>query len=348
MKEFLRKEYDFYLGLEARDQLRGLAGKQVVALYDRNTLRHCKPMVDAILPDIPWMVMPAGEKHKTLGTVEKIYQQMLKLEIHRNAVLLCVGGGVVCDLGGFVAATYKRGIDCVYLPTTLMAMTDAAAGGKTGIDLAGYKNVVGVFRQPSKLLLITDFLGTLPKREMRNGMAEVLKHGLLKGKQTFREVLKEWETNGTLSDKTIHASLEFKMKVVQKDPHEQHLRKILNFGHTVGHAIESLSLLQDKRPLLHGEAVALGMIAELKISSMLCGLSEKDQMEAETGIRAVFAPRPITFQSEHLLKWMRNDKKNQANEIRMALLSGIGKPEPDMVADEKIILNSLDYIRSRQ
>lgn len=348
MNNFLRKEYDFYLGLEARDQLRGLAGRQVVALYDRNTLRHCKPMVDAILPDIPWVTMPAGEKHKTLVTVEKIYQRLLQLEIPRNAVLLCVGGGVVCDLGGFVAATYKRGIDCVYLPTTLMAMTDAAAGGKTGVDLSGYKNVVGLFRQPSQILVLPDFLMTLPKREMRNGMAEVLKHGLLKGKQTFRAVLKEWENSSQLSGQTIHASLAFKMNVVRKDPEEQHLRKILNFGHTVGHAIESLSLMQDNLPLKHGEAVALGMIAELKISTMVTGLSGKECQEAEAGIRAVFTPKPMKYHPDQLLKWMRNDKKNRTHEIRMALLKGIGKPEPDCLADEPTIRKALEYLGSHR
>lgn len=241
--------------------------EKVFVLVDENTQQHCLPSLLDKLPDnlpISVIEMQSGEKHKTIQTCLHIWEQLNDDLADRNSIIINLGGGVVCDVGGFAASVYKRGIRFIHIPTTLMAMADASIGGKTGVDLHSLKNIVGTFQQPIGVFVYPHFLKTLPDRELYNGFAEMLKHGLLFEYNYFMQLAEAGPENLTTDD--IRISVEIKSDIVQKDPKEKGIRKTLNFGHTIGHALESHSLLHDEEPLLHGEAIVLGMMAELLLS----------------------------------------------------------------------------------
>ncbi|MBK7957891.1 MAG: 3-dehydroquinate synthase [Bacteroidetes bacterium] len=243
---------------------------KILVLVDEHIEANCLPLLfskDSLI-HFELIKIPSGEEHKTLDTCQLIWDQFNQHHVDRNAVLINLGGGVICDMGGFAASTYKRGIDFINIPTTILAMVDASYGGKTGINFNGIKNNIGVFKNAIETIIHPVFLQTLPFRELRSGWAEIIKHGLIADRDYFAriepitELTKITEAAWT---EIIRTSIQIKSSIVDQDPEEKGIRKILNFGHTIGHAIESASLKTDQ-PLLHGEAIAIGMLLEIELS----------------------------------------------------------------------------------
>lgn len=318
---------------------------KIFFLADVNTQEKCLPLITAALPalaDYNIIEVDPGEENKNIDYCIGIWRMLLDFGADRNSLLINVGGGVVTDMGGFAASTFKRGINFVQVPTTLLSQVDASVGGKTGIDMAGVKNIIGTFTQPKAVFISTDFLKTLDERQLLSGFAEVVKHGLIYDHAYF-EALKEIAPQ-TVSPELIHRSVEIKNDVVKSDPFEKGLRKILNFGHTIGHAIESYSLANDKSPLLHGEAIAIGMICETYLSYKHNNL-DGPALDAITAyLRGLFPD--YKFSSKiypDLFGYMQNDKKNNDGNIGFSLLSGIGSCTFNHYLNEAQITESLDF-----
>ena len=342
-------DYHIHLG-PISQSLPGLLAERrpsmILVLTDENTRLHCLPKVLPLLPDgapAHGLEIPAGEAHKTLRTCEHIWAEMLRLGADRNALLLDLGGGVIGDMGGFCAATYKRGVDFIQIPTTLLAQVDASIGGKLGIDFGGLKNSVGVFRNPIAVCIDPAFLETLSPRELRSGFAEVIKHALIADAAQWDALLRGSPQAQMKDPGTILNSLKIKQSVVQADPYEKGLRKALNFGHTVGHAVEAWSLDTDA-PLLHGEAVAIGMIAEARLSTQFAGLPEQDLHAICRYIAGIYSlPKLPEASFEDYLASMRNDKKNEGARINCTLLEKPGKALIDGFIPETAIVESLHF-----
>ncbi len=317
----------------------------VGVLTDENTRRHCYPLIAGKLPQHHLFQIPSGEDQKTLGTCEKIWQQLTDLRFDRHAVLLLLGGGVIGDMGGFCAATYKRGIDFVILPTTLLSQVDASVGGKLGVDFHGLKNHIGVFQLPRLTVISTDFLETLPERELRSGFAEVIKHCLISdatmwGKLKRRKLQSQnWRT-------LVKHSVAFKYRVVSKDPKEKGLRKILNFGHTIGHALETHFLNSGKR-IFHGEAIAAGMMMESSIAVGKKLMSKQEADEVAGYLIGLFGKLELPDPSQ-ILPLVQQDKKNRGNKILLALPHGIGKAVWDIPVSPSEIERAMDVYRAFQ
>jgi 3-dehydroquinate synthase len=287
---------------------------QVLIIVDANTLEYCLPVFLAKtgLSSQPLLaVVSAGETQKNLATCEKIWHTMLSDGLDRKALVVNLGGGVIGDMGGFCAATWKRGVDFIHVPTTLLAMTDAAIGGKLGVDFHGLKNIIGVFRQPAAVFVDPSFLETLPERELRSGMAEVIKHALIGDPALLRDLSDIPEASSPRWPDILQASIAVKVHIVAEDPHEKGWRMLLNFGHTIGHAVESYFLETDD-PLTHGEAVAIGMICETAF--------ERRRDEVASIITRLFPHRQIPAASFSAI-WalMQQDKKNSSGKVHMAL-----------------------------
>ena len=319
----------------------------VFVLTDNNTSLHCLPYANTKIQfEYKTLEMQAGEENKHIQSCVSLWDSLSEMGADRKSLLINIGGGVVTDLGGFVACTFKRGIDFINIPTSLLAMVDASVGGKTGIDLGALKNQVGIIREPKMVLVDTDFLGTLPDSEYRSGYAEMLKHGLIQEPAYFEAL------SGFLNKEEIlphiHHSVGVKAKVVSEDIDEQGLRKILNFGHTLGHAVESHFLTaQNKTRLLHGEAIAIGMILEAFLSVKVSGLS----LEAARKIKNVFHgiyPK-VSFDNEtitEVIKMLTHDKKNENGNVLFVLLKSIGEPVWNQSASEELILEAFDFYQN--
>jgi 3-dehydroquinate synthase len=240
---------------------------KVFVLVDSNTEIQCLPALQNALGSIEFDLIEVtpGEENKNIDFCIGIWRMLLDFGADRNSIMINLGGGVITDMGGFAASTFKRGIDFVQVPTTLLSQVDASVGGKTGVDMNNVKNIIGTFTQPKAVYIHTPFLKTLSDRELRSGYAEVIKHGLIYDASLFKKL--KGIAPQELNDEIIYRSIEIKNEVVMKDPFEKGLRKILNYGHTIGHAVESYSLKQDKSPLLHGEAIAIGFICEAYLSA---------------------------------------------------------------------------------
>lgn len=315
--------YNIYTGPESLTQLpaliTGFDATQVTILTDDNTQKHCLPHLP-LNRDWNVIALPAGEHNKTLSTASFVWERLLEMNIHRNGLLINLGGGVVGDMGGFCASVWNRGISFLQIPTTLLAMVDASCGGKTGIDFGGVKNKIGTFRMPLAVIVVPAFLNTLPERELMSGLAEMIKHAIISGnKEHFRQL-------GSLQTITpdsiapyIHDSIAIKNHIVLQDPEEKGVRKILNFGHTIGHALEALSL-NSKTPLLHGEAVALGMEYEIKLALLKRFISEETACDYIGLIKRFFSHLSCEGYSFDLLTGLlQKDKKNTAGHIMFAL-----------------------------
>jgi 3-dehydroquinate synthase len=292
---------------------------------------HCDPAVDIIIK--------SGEEHKNLQTVQRIWKTLLKHHADRNALLINLGGGVVTDLGGFAASTYKRGIKFINIPTTLLSMVDAAIGGKTGIDFGGGKNQIGTFAEAEEVIIDPVFLSTLPRRELFSGMAEMLKYGFIADANLLKANLENYQ-------EYILRCGEIKREIVAQDPTEKGLRKILNFGHTIGHAIESHCLTMDY-PLLHGEAVALGMAAALWLSVQQCGLDKKVLKDYEKQLPMLLAEAELNLTEADIapmLSYLALDKKNKGDKPQFVLLEAVGKPVRDVEVDAEEARNALTYV----
>lgn len=303
------------------------SGETLFVLTDQNTHKHCLPVLRKKLPKgfpLKIIEVPAGEKHKTLDTCFSVWEILTDKLADRNAVLINLGGGVICDLGGFAASVFKRGIRFMHMPTSLMAMADASIGGKTGIDLKGLKNMVGTFSQPMAVFIDPAFLRTLPERELNNGFAEMLKHGLIAEYSYFEELAQAGPEEVTTEQ--IRISVEIKSDIVMRDPLEKNIRKALNFGHTIGHALESYSLLNDEKPLLHGEAVILGMMAETMLSEKMNFLSNEETEEILSGLIDFAVLYDLNNSCiEALSEYMQYDKKSMAGIPGFSLLRRPGQ-----------------------
>ncbi len=300
----------------------------VFVLADENTHFCCYPLIAPVLPtDHELIVIPAGEIHKNLQTCVHIWDALTKAQADRNALLINLGGGVIGDMGGFCAATYKRGIRFVQIPTTLLAQVDASVGGKLGIDFQGFKNHIGVFQEPAYVLIDTHFLNTLPLRELRSGFAELLKHSLIADAQAWQELCQPSDFQMLNWGKVVPHSVALKQSVVAKDPTEKGLRKILNFGHTIGHAIESYFLEnqpEDNR-LLHGEAIAVGMITESWLAVRKTLLPQESYEEIRNYLLNLYGKVAIPPDTvADIARLALQDKKNQNGTIFLSLIDKIG------------------------
>lgn len=295
----------------------------------------------------PVLTLPDGEAAKSLATVQQIWDFLLDHRITRRGLLICIGGGVLTDLGGLAASTYKRGIAFIHIPTTLLAMVDASSGGKTGINYRGLKNVIGTFAMPLSTLICPSLLSTLPPREMLSGFAEMLKTGLLDPGDLWQRLLRyDLET---LPVEPLHALIDdclaVKQRIVSADPHEEGLRKALNLGHTFGHALEEKSL---DEPLPHGYAVLYGLIAELYLSVTKLGCP-REPLQQLTQLMLHYYGRPQCKCSDRqaLISLMQQDKKNERTaEINCTLLSAIGQPAVNTVITPAEADEALEYLFS--
>lgn len=323
------------------------SGESIFVLTDQNTHKQCLPVLRKKLPDgfpLKIIEVPAGEKHKTLETCHSVWEILTDKLAERNSVLINLGGGVVCDLGGFAASVFKRGIRFIHMPTSLMAMADASIGGKTGIDLKGLKNILGTFIQPMAVFIDPVFLRSLPERELNNGFAEMLKHGLIAEYSFFEELAEAGPEEVTTEQ--IRISVEIKSDIVQRDPLEKSIRKALNFGHTIGHALESYSLLHDEKPLLHGESVILGMMAETMLSEKMNFLSNEETEEILTGLIDFAVLYDLNNNCINALtELMQHDKKSVGGIPGFSLLRRPGLVVTDVECKPDDILSVLHELK---
>ena len=316
----------------------------IAILVDEFTNKYCLPIIQDLLPsNFTKILIKSGEHHKNLATCEQVWDRMTKANMDRHSLLVNLGGGVIGDLGGFCASTYKRGIDFIQIPTTLLAQVDASVGGKLGIDFHGLKNHIGVFQLPKAVLIDPKFIDTLSIQQKKSGFAEIIKHCLIRDEKEWSAIRQQSFEELDLS-KLIAHSVAIKEAVVLEDPKEAGLRKILNFGHTLGHAIETYLLDKGKRKILHGEAIAIGMIVEAFISHQrdLISLQELEEIESylfENYGRVKLHPEEIS----KIIALTAQDKKNKGKEIRFSLLTGIGDCGYDIPVSASEMKKAIQY-----
>ncbi|MEL1248990.1 3-dehydroquinate synthase [Flavobacterium helocola] len=322
---------------------------KIFILVDENTSQYCLPhLLNNLATEIEIEIieLEVGEIHKNIATCTEVWGALSDLGGDRKSILINLGGGVISDLGGFVACTFKRGIDFINIPTTLLSMVDASIGGKNGVDLGNLKNQIGIIREPKAVIVDTQFLNTLPQNEMRSGLAEMLKHGLIFDKKYWDKFknLKDLSTEDL--NHLIHQSIQIKNTIVCEDLTENGIRKSLNFGHTLGHAIESYFLEnEDKTNLLHGEAIAIGMILESYISREKNLLTNEEYQEIKYIINDIFERIEFTQNEiEKIIELLIFDKKNEFGKVQFALLDGIGKIKINQESDNELIYKAFrDY-----
>jgi len=320
-------------------------------IVDSNTNEFCLPKFLPFLETslaIEIIEFEAGEVNKNIETCVQIWNVLTELGADRKSIIINLGGGVVTDLGGFVASTFKRGMDFIHVPTTLLSMVDASVGGKNGVDLGNLKNQIGVINVPQMVLIDTQYLETLPKNEMRSGLAEMLKHGLIYDKPYWEQFLDLKAIDFADFDELIYRSVEIKNEIVLQDPTEKNIRKALNFGHTLGHAIESYFLEnENKKTLLHGEAIAIGMILESYISLEKKLLSQDEYNQIKTTIKTIYDDVQFDEKDiEPILELLIHDKKNEYGNIQFALIDGIGKIKINQSVENELILKAFEDYKS--
>jgi 3-dehydroquinate synthase len=317
---------------------------KVAILVDENSFNYCLPFF-ADIENLQVIEIESGEKNKIIDTCSFIWEQLTAMGSTRKSVLINLGGGVIGDMGGFAAATYKRGIRFINIPTTLLSQVDASIGGKLGIDFNGLKNHIGVFQDPDAIILSQNFLKTLPIRQLKSGFAEAIKHGLIYDESYWQEIREKPFALNLDWNLLLEKSVMIKSDVVKKDPHEKGLRKILNFGHTLGHAIETWHL-ETHRDLLHGEAVAAGMILEAQMAYELKLIEKKHFEDIISYIDSVFE-RIATFPTfERIKSLLSQDKKNQGAMVMFSLINGPGSCLFDIVVNDDDILNAIQFYQS--
>lgn len=319
-------------------------------IVDENTEERCLPLLDwggvDALSNAEILTIEPGEEHKNIGVVNSLWEALLECGADRKSVVINLGGGVIGDMGGFVAATFKRGLDFIQVPTTLLSMVDASVGGKLGIDLSGQKNMVGLFQHPNAVFVAPEFLKTLDRRLLYSGFAEVLKHGLIADRAYWKQITNIPDIVEEDLESVIAKSIEIKHAIVEADFKESGERKKLNFGHTAGHAFETL-LLETEYKLEHGEAVAAGMIVESYLSA---ATFESFQSDFEEVIAVLLKNYALPQLNEQvfpvLVDLMKNDKKNNGGKIEFVLLKQIGEASIGHVFEEEAILNALSFYNS--
>ncbi|MGM0582152.1 MAG: 3-dehydroquinate synthase [Bacteroidota bacterium] len=325
-----------------KELLASVEHSHLFVLTDENSKEYCYPLIKDFLEYHQVIEIASGEKHKTLDSCNLIWNALTNATADRKALLINLGGGVITDMGGFCAGTYKRGIRFINIPTTLLSQVDASVGAKTGIDFNGYKNHIGLFCEAEAVLVNPVFHQTLPNEQLVSGYAEMLKHGLIADKKHWQDCLE----NGfeKFSNELIQQSVKIKEKVVENDPTEKGLRKILNFGHTIGHAIET-HLLNTEKELLHGEAIGLGMIAEAYISKSKGLLNEQEYNNIVEKLREIYkSPKIEKASFDDIKRLCKQDKKNNNGELKMSLLENIGKAVYDIPVEPELIDEALSEI----
>ena len=317
-------------------------------LTDETTYQLCLPLVKDIpcMQDAIHITIGATDTHKTLETVASVWTAMGEGGGTRHSLMVNLGGGMVTDLGGFAASTFKRGIKYINIPTTLLSMVDASVGGKTGINFNGLKNEIGVFNSPETVIIDTEFLKTLDHNNICSGYAEMLKHGLISNEDNYAELLQfdldnvDYRHLGEM----VGTSVAIKERVVEEDPFEHGIRKALNLGHTAGHAFESWALARS--PFLHGYSVAWGLICELYLSCVKTGFPTDKMRQTVRFVKENYGTLPITCDDyEELYAYMTHDKKNMAGIINFTLLGGIGDIRINQTANKEEIFEMLDFFR---
>lgn len=321
---------------------------KIFILVDTNTHNYCLPhFLENLTTEIALEIIEIeeGEIHKNIDTCVGVWNSLSELNADRKSLMINVGGGVVTDLGGFVASTFKRGISYVNVPTSLLAMVDASVGGKTGVDLGNLKNQIGVISNPDMVLIDTQYLQTLPQNQMRSGLAEMLKHGLISNEAYWNKFKELSELSIDDLDILIYESVLIKKAVVDEDPFENGLRKTLNYGHTLGHAIESYFLTNaEKETLLHGEAIAIGIVLASYISTKLSGLPSGKTNEIKQLFAGYYGKIEIAEQDYNpIIQLLKYDKKNNHGNINFVLLEAIGKPKIDCLVDEHLIIEAFKF-----
>ena len=317
---------------------------KLFVLVDETTKQLCLPLIAGFgcMQEPQCIVIGATDTHKTLDTLSHVWAELQRMGGTRHSLLINLGGGMVTDLGGFAASTFKRGLAYINIPTTLLSMVDASVGGKTGINFGGLKNEIGVFNNANCVILDTTFLRTMDTENLLSGYAEMLKHGLISNEQTWAELLNldlnDLDKLGDLVEKSVAV----KQRIVIEDPTEHGIRKALNMGHTVGHAFESLAL--ERKPILHGYAVAYGLVVELYLCCVKTGFPQ-DKMRQTVGfIKENYGRMPITCDDyPKLIELMHHDKKNVGTDINFTLLGGIGDIRINQTATEEEIKEALDF-----
>ena len=349
--DFVR--YSIVIGNNSLSQLPSLIDctrySKILFLVDLRICSVVEPIISALgLPQAFVQPVETGEHNKTFTSLEQLLGIFQAAHLDRRSLVVNVGGGMLGDFGGFAASIYMRGIDFIQVPTTLLAQVDASVGGKVAINFGGIKNLIGAFQQPKLVLIDTQFLSSLPPRELYSGFAEVLKHGLIFDRD-FVFLLEELASKALVSTdyaRIIKRNCEIKGQIVEQDPFEMNIRKTLNFGHTVGHAIESLAA-ETESHLLHGECVALGMLAEGYVATQMGRVSMDELQRIRALIKAYKLPDSLTasLTTEALLKKTLHDKKNSGGTIFLALLSGIGSCDPKIEVTTTQLSDAINYIR---
>ena len=355
MESIITKDYAIHFNSTCYNKLNNYINKsnfsKIFVLVDTNTHKHCLSTFLAKLntsQNIEIIEIEAGEINKTIDTCVGVWNALSDLDGDRKSLLINLGGGVVTDLGGFVASCFKRGINFINVPTSLLAMVDASIGGKTGVDLGTVKNQIGVINCGDMVLVDSKFLETLPQNEMRSGLAEMLKHGLIQDEAYWHKMSDLSKFTLKDLDKLIYESIIIKKNVVTEDPNENGLRKTLNYGHTLGHAIESYCLSNDKKEtLLHGEAIAIGMVLATYISHNKCGFPYEKLENIKASIRKIYGLVELT-KDDYLaiIELLKFDKKNTHGNINFVLLEDIGKSKIDCKVENALIMEAFDYYKA--
>ena len=356
MQSILANNYSIFFGDYGYEELNRFVlsnrYSSIFIITDENTNEHCLPLLLSRLETeltIEIIEIEPGESMKTIATCSEIWSILSDLGADRKSVIINLGGGVITDLGGFIASTFKRGIDFINIPTTLLGMVDASVGGKNGVDLGSLKNKIGTINVPKLLVIDSDYLTTLPQNEIKSGLAEMLKHGLIYDEKYWDIFALATNENSKLIDyenfdALIYRSIEIKNEIVMQDPNENGIRKALNFGHTLGHAIESYFMSKEKS-LLHGEAIAIGMILESFIAKEKRLLHENEYLEIKNVLKSIYDQVIINETDiNEILTLLIHDKKNEYGKIQFVLLEKIGKYIIDQSANNEVIIKSFnDY-----
>jgi len=319
----------------------------IYLLADHNTSGHCLPVLKDKIPVLagkPVLSITPGERSKDISALAKIWTWLMETGAGKDSLIINLGGGMVSDLGGFAAATFNRGMPYINIPTSLIAQSDAAIGGKTGLNISGIKNQAGLFYDPAAVFITPVFLDTLPEAHLKSGFAEIIKCAALSGHR-FWELMKK---DGTAGQKhifrLIFETVNFKCRIVAEDPADKGTRKMLNFGHTIGHALESISILPGSELLLHGQAVAAGMICESYLSTKLAGLGMDEMDDISSVIKSHFDLNPISKNQYDLLaEIVKYDKKKAGSGIGFSLLESLGKHSPGIFVNYSDLIESFDY-----
>lgn len=337
------------LAVDVENALRAIRHDKLFLLADEHTFVHCLPLIKEVpgIQAATTIVTPAGDAHKTLEHLGKIWKQLTENGATRHSLLVNLGGGMLTDLGGFAAATFKRGIKYINIPTTLLGAVDAAVGGKTGINFEGYKNEIGAFYPADFVLISSDFFHSLDHPAILSGYAEMVKHGLIHSAADWEKLLAFPldEIDYVQLNELVFRSVGIKRAIVEKDPYEKNIRKALNLGHTTAHAFESFAISRGN-PVPHGYAVAWGMVVELWLSHRICGFPKEKLQKTVRFIQQRYGAFPVSCDDyETLYEIAMHDKKNVGGAINFTLLSEIGNVRIDQTADKNMVFDAFDFYR---